>query len=345
MPEASIAVMVPTMRRPDSLARALRSVFAQDRPELIAEIVVVDNSPEASARETVDALRPASPRPLIYVHEPRPGVATARNAGLASTRAALIAFLDDDEEAPPAWLGLLHQIHRRHYAAVTFGPVRGVTPASAGWAGPYLDRFFSRLGPAESGPTDTAYGCGNSLMTRERALLGPAPFDAGADETGGEDDRLFAGLKAQGCRFAWAAEAYVYEHAPADRARMSYALWRAFGYGQTPSELCARAGDWPGVAKWMLVGAVQLALYGIKAALLWIVRSPARAEAADRAARGLGKICWWSPQRFYGQAALMRRGGGGGSGRKVIAGTGAGGASRGIDSLTAMHTNVTQTKS
>ncbi len=276
-----IAVLVPTMRRPESLARALRSLFAQDAPQLIAQIVVVDNSPEASARATVDALRSASPVALTYVHEPRPGVATARNAGLAAA-------------------------HASYGAAVTFGPVQGVTPPGTGWAAPYLDRFFSRLGPETSGPIEEAYGCGNSIMTRALALPGPAPFDTGSDETGGEDDKLFAALRARGGGFAWAADAPVLEHAPADRAKLSYALWRAFGYGQTPSELCARDGDWPGVAKWMAVGVAQVLVFSLKAAMLWAANNPARAEAADRAARGLGKVFWWSPQRFYGQAAAKR---------------------------------------
>ena len=301
-----IAVLVPTMRRPESLARALRSLFAQDAPQLIAQIVVVDNSPEASARATVDALRSASPVALTYVHEPRPGVATARNAGLAAADAPLIAFLDDDEEAPPQWLARLAAAHASYGAAVTFGPVQGVTPPGTGWAAPYLDRFFSRLGPETSGPIEEAYGCGNSIMTRALALPGPAPFDTGSDETGGEDDKLFAALRARGGGFAWAADAPVLEHAPADRAKLSYALWRAFGYGQTPSELCARDGDWPGVAKWMAVGVAQVLVFLLKAAMLWAANNPARAEAADRAARGLGKVFWWSPQRFYGQAATKR---------------------------------------
>ena len=100
-----VTVLIPTLRRPDSLARALRSVFVQDGlGEIAAEIVVVDNSPEGSALGTVDMLRGASAVPLIYVHEPRPGVATARNAGLARSAAPYVAFLDDDEEAPSRWL-------------------------------------------------------------------------------------------------------------------------------------------------------------------------------------------------------------------------------------------------
>ena len=86
MSAPDVAVVIPTLRRLDSLTRALRSVFDQQGVEArLREIVVVDNDPEASSRQTVEALRAASPVPVIWVHAPRPGVATARNAGLAAT--------------------------------------------------------------------------------------------------------------------------------------------------------------------------------------------------------------------------------------------------------------------
>ena len=59
MSAPDVAVVIPTMRRLESLTRALRSVFAQkDVAGRLREIVVVDNDPEASSRETVEALRP-----------------------------------------------------------------------------------------------------------------------------------------------------------------------------------------------------------------------------------------------------------------------------------------------
>jgi succinoglycan biosynthesis protein ExoM len=109
---APIAVLIPTLARPESLTRALRSVFAQDRCDLIREIVVADNAPDASARRTVEALRSCAPVPIIYVHAQPPGVATARNAGLAATDAPYVAFLDDDEEAQANWLSDLFETHK-----------------------------------------------------------------------------------------------------------------------------------------------------------------------------------------------------------------------------------------
>ncbi len=304
-----VSVIVPTMRRPESLERALRSLFAQTGvSDRMVSIVVVDNDPAGTARQTADRLTADSPCPLVYRHEPRPGVATARNAGLAETAAPLIAFLDDDEAASPGWLAALLTARETTGADVVFGPIRGRVPQGTGWATAYLEGFFGREGPADTRLINHAYGCGNSVMARATALPGSAPFDASADQSGGEDDALFAALQARGGRFGWAAEAWVDEFAPAHRATMRYALSRAFAYGQGPSQTAAKARDWTGVARWMAIGLVQSSVWGLAAIATTVIAHPSRAGLMDRTARGLGKVFWmkgFEPQ-FYGARELAR---------------------------------------
>ncbi|HEY0600672.1 glycosyltransferase family 2 protein [Brevundimonas sp.] len=306
---ADVAIIIPTLRRPESLERALRSLFSQTGVgDRIAEIVVVDNDPSGSAMAGIEALRRLAPWPLLYVHAPRPGVATARNAGLAATRAPLIAFLDDDEAASPRWLAALIEARETTGADAVFGPITGRAPEAASWLKPYLERFFGREGPDRTGLIDSPYGCGNSLMVRATALPGPAPFDAASDQAGGEDDALFAALRARGGRFGWAAEAVVEEFAPAHRATLRYALARAFAYGQGPSQTAAASRDWPAVARWMIIGAGQAVVWGFGAAALTLIRSPKRADLYDRTARGVGKLFWMKgfEPHFYGARELAR---------------------------------------
>ena len=306
---ADVAIIVPTLRRPESLERALRSLFAQTGVgDRIAEIVVVDNDPSGSAAAGVEALRRLSPWPLVYAHAPRPGVATARNAGLAVTGAPLIAFLDDDEAAAPGWLAALLDAQAATGADAVFGPITGRAPTAAPWLKPYLERFFGREGPEESRLIDTPYGCGNSLMVRVAALPGPAPFDEATDQAGGEDDALFAALRTRGGRFGWAADAVVEEFAPAHRATLGYALARAFAYGQGPSQTAAAARDWPAVLRWMVIGAGQAVVWGAGAAAMTLIGSPRRVELYDRTARGVGKLFWMKgfEPHFYGSREIAR---------------------------------------
>lgn len=304
-----VAIVIPTLRRPEGLERALRSVFAQAGVDSrLREIVVADNDPLGSARDMVESLQAQAPCPLIYAPAPTPGVATARNVGLASTEAPLIAFLDDDEAASPGWLAaLLHGLETTG-ADVVFGPIAGRAPSAAAWLVPYMERFFGRQGREATQEIDAPYGCGNSLMRRATALPGSAPFSTDADQAGGEDDILFAALAERGGRFGWAADAWVDEFAPPHRATLRYTLARAFAYGQGPSQTAAAAKDWPGVARWMAIGAGQAAVWGAASLALAVIRHGKRAEAYDRTARGIGKLLWMKgfEPHFYGARELAR---------------------------------------
>lgn len=303
-----ISVVIPTQRRLQGLTVAARSILRQtgvDPARL--ELVVVDNDKVPSAQETVATLAAEAPFSVIYVHEPEPGVANARNAALAKAGGGLIAFLDDDEEAPPTWLAQLLAIQADVKADVVFGPVRGRVPQTITRHRAYLETFFSRQGPGTSGLIEDYYGCGNSLL-RRAALPDPhAPFSAIRNHTGGEDDLLFGQMKAEGARFAWAAEAFVWEDPVPARLSLAYTIRRAFAYGQGPPAACAAATppNYRGLLFWMSQGLVQAGVFGFIAAFKGLTRAPDFAFTLDRAARGLGKTLWWGPFKieFYGRSA------------------------------------------
>ncbi|WP_454760806.1 glycosyltransferase family 2 protein [Caulobacter segnis] len=305
---ARVTIMIPTQRRPDGLAVAARSVFAQAGVDPAAlELVIVDNDQVPSAKPVVDDLAKTAPFPVIYVNEKRPGVAFARNAGMARASGEFIAFLDDDEEAPAGWLAALLAAQARYEADVVFGPVKTRAPDHIVEHRDYLERFFSREGPAEAGVLDHYYGCGDSLM-RRAALPDPvAPFAVERNHIGGEDDMLFGHMQAAGARFAWEPAAWVWEEPVPSRMTLAYTIPRAFAYGQGPTAHCAAAQprDNAGVARWMVIGLGQAAVFGVVAGFKWLTRARDRAAWLDRAARGLGKTLWWGPFKihFYGRTA------------------------------------------
>ncbi len=301
-----VSVVIPTRGRPASLERAMRSVFAQTGTPLDAvELVIVDNDAAEGARPTVERLSAEAPFAVVYACEPSPGVASARNRALVASKAPLIAFLDDDEEASPGWLAALLEVRERFDADVVFGLVRGYAPEKVRHHRPYLERFFSREGPAEASLIEHQYGCGDSLIRRAALPPREAPFSLLQNLIGGEDDILFQEMRLAGARFAWAPDAWVWEHPEPSRLTLGYALRRAFAYGQGPTYACIHKSppDRLGAARWMAVGAAQTAIFGVWAAGKWLARAPDRAFALDRAARGLGKLLWFPPfkPRFYGR--------------------------------------------
>lgn len=96
VPAEGLTVIICTRDRPDALACCLASLALQHSPP--GEIVVVDNSEDRTAEKVA-----AEFAAVRYVHEPRPGLSVARNAGLRASRGTLIAFTDDDVEPYPSW--------------------------------------------------------------------------------------------------------------------------------------------------------------------------------------------------------------------------------------------------
>lgn len=304
-----VSVVIPTFLRPHGAEAAVRSVFAQTGvdPAQI-EVVLVDNDPAGSAADAASALARDPPMTFVARHEPRAGVSHARNTGVAAARAPLIAFLDDDETATPGWLAALLAAQAATGADVVFGPIDTVLPASTPQPRSHFAAFFARRGPETVCRIEQPYGCGNSLLVRAAALDGPAPFDAGQNELGGEDDVLFRKVAAAGGVFGWAPDALVHEVVPPHRATWAYVLRRAFTYGHNTTAQYAEDGDRRDplrLAGWMARGAAQALGMGMIAALLWAARRPRWAWALDKAARGAGKVLWFGPfrQRLYGVAS------------------------------------------
>ncbi|ESQ81217.1 glycosyltransferase family 2 protein [Asticcacaulis sp. YBE204] len=319
----SVSLIIPTFRRPQGLKTALASVFAQTGVTVPVQVIVCDNSPEGSARDQVAALTPPDSQTLVYLHEPSPGVANARNTALSAATGDFILFLDDDEEAPADWASRMIATQKAYDADVVFGPVTarlllerasdsenrfplfGMRSGDADKFRPYFEAFFSRFGPAESGPIPDYYGCGNSLL-RRAALPDGEVFDTNRNNCGGEDDKLFYGMKAAGKKMVWAADAFVWEDVPESRATLNYTLPRAFAYGQGPST-SAMTGEIKKpftCAYWMLNGLVQATVFGGAGVALYATGSKAAARILDKAARGAGKLIWFHKLGFYGTALL-----------------------------------------
>lgn len=303
-----VNVIVPTFERPAGLRRAVQSLFAQTYADRGFRLIIVDNTPQATAKISAARLQRDCPDTIdmVFLHEPQPGVANARNKAMSAVEGSLVAFLDDDQCASEDWLERLLASYRRFPAAVTFGPVHTALPATQLRHTAYFQAFFARTPFHKPGYVEQSYGCGNALVDFS-AILGGAPwFDARMNEVGGEDDLLFARVRQSGGRFAWASDAHVYEHPPADRITLHYTLKRAFSYGQAPITMALKQVPkrYDLMLKWMLVGAGKFVWHGAQWAGLSLIQHPRRAFQLDQAVRGLSKLLWWIDLKFYGVSAL-----------------------------------------
>ncbi len=104
-----ITVVVPLFNQAKFVTGALRSALLQGQEHI--EIVVVDDGSSDGGAEVVRAV--GDPRVRI-VSQPNGGVSAARNRGIREARAALVAFLDADDEWLPGFLDAVLRLARAH---------------------------------------------------------------------------------------------------------------------------------------------------------------------------------------------------------------------------------------
>lgn len=100
MEHPAVSVIIATHDRPQLLARAIEAVLGQDYPGPIECVVVFDQADPDKDLARDDPHRSV----VVTVNDRTPGLAGARNAGVAASSGALLAFCDDDDEWLPVKL-------------------------------------------------------------------------------------------------------------------------------------------------------------------------------------------------------------------------------------------------
>jgi succinoglycan biosynthesis protein ExoM len=291
-----VSIVIPTLNRPGSLKRAVESALNQTGlDDVEIDVIVVDNSPEGSARAVISSLVPPW-RTVRFVSEPKPGISNARNAGVAVAVGRWVAFLDDDEEALSDWTAQLVAVARRTKADAVFGPVDARSDGGPviGCFAPYFSRRCNRANASDITDLAAHLGTNNSMFDRLRCLGEIEPFDPSLNESGGEDSLLLKRLVTRGCRFAFAAEAAVVEWVPARRLTWAYVRKRKFLSGQIRVFVhhVAQRTQWDRIALWMAVGLAQFVVGSAAALVLWPFHRDGAARALATAYGGLGKVLW-----------------------------------------------------
>jgi glycosyltransferase involved in cell wall biosynthesis len=93
-----VSVVIPTYRRPESLARCLDALDRQERAA--DETIVVVRSDDADSQEV---LRTRA-KPVRVVTVERSGVVAAMNAGIDASSGSVVALTDDDAAPHADWL-------------------------------------------------------------------------------------------------------------------------------------------------------------------------------------------------------------------------------------------------
>src|SRR5688572_16635899 len=97
-----LSVVVLTWNEADNITACLQALGRQDQPDL--EVILVDAASTDGTVAIASSLQATLPYPLrIVVADTRISVGAARNRGVASAQADVVAFLSADTEPAPEW--------------------------------------------------------------------------------------------------------------------------------------------------------------------------------------------------------------------------------------------------
>ena len=99
-----LSIVIPVYRTEYTLGKCLKSVLAQDYPDL--EVILVDDGSPDRCPALCDEWATKDPR-IQVIHKENGGLSDARNAGLDIATGEYIVFVDSDDYISPDFISLL----------------------------------------------------------------------------------------------------------------------------------------------------------------------------------------------------------------------------------------------
>ena len=230
-----LSIVIATRDRAGFLARCLDALASATFDQERFELLVVDNgSCDNTPRVLEEELRRGR-LPLTTIHEPRPGLAVARNTGVGSAQGDAVIFLDDDAHFAPGCLAAYDWLLRIEERPIVQGRILARFLSSCPrWIN---DAMLSRLSHLDQGDAvrplqgpifGANFGVRRSVFDR----IGLFRTDLGAGAIGlGEDTDFGLRAAAAGVQATYSPDALVYHLIPRERTTRSAFLRRFYRSG------------------------------------------------------------------------------------------------------------------
>lgn len=227
---ADLTVAVATLDRPEDLTGCLEAILANN--VWPAELIVVDQSPDQSARAVVEGFS-GQDFPVIYVHQQRRGLSASRNAAILQASRSIIAFTDDDCAPDHGWIEAIEK-------AFITNPQPDAVSGSVLPLGPESTELYS-VSPRESSlPVEFhgraipwQVGTGGNFAVKRTWFSRVGSFDerlgAGTPGKAAEDAELIFRLLGNGAHIRYEPGVLIYHKRQSKEKRMS-SRWN-YGYG------------------------------------------------------------------------------------------------------------------
>jgi glycosyltransferase involved in cell wall biosynthesis len=239
--EPLFSIVISTYNRSYLLAQALESIVCQTLHPANYEIVVVNNASTDDTDDVVEGVASRYPdHTIVLIHEERPGLSRARNAGLRSARGVYVAYIDDDAQAETGWLqrALEWFAHARPSPQVVGGPIRPLYDApKPPW---FQDKYETRTWGDAARSLQRGESFSGSNMIWNRAVIervggfNPSLGMKGRELSVGEESAAFDRLwrLVEQPVLWYDPDLIVYHWTDPNKMRPAYYLQRAFAAGQ-----------------------------------------------------------------------------------------------------------------
>jgi len=211
-----ITVVIPTYNRASILAKALEGYREQSSPDLIRELIIIDDGSTDNTSSIVKQFSNQPSFPIRYFHQSNKGPAAARNLGIREAQSSVILFTDSDivpERNLVAEHVHFHEDQPALNAAVlgyvTWSPEIRTTPFMR-WYGEERMFEFKRLRDNAEVSYRYFYTCNISLKTE--FLRASGGFDEDFKSAAYEDSELGFRLSKMGLQLLYNRAAIGYHY-------------------------------------------------------------------------------------------------------------------------------------
>lgn len=239
-----LTLIIATFNRATSLLRTLESVVKQSAAADLWECVVVNNNSTDNTDEVFKAFAMQQKQfNLRIVNETKQGLSNARNRGIAEAQGKYIAIIDNDETIEESYIESYIEFFDAFPHAIAAGGAVTARYESRRpcWMSKYTEQMIAN--PVDLDIAVTVFPknrvpAGGNMAFRRTAfdkvgLFNPKLGRNGEKLTGGEENDLFARLRAEGEELFFVPGARIFHHIPDSKLTDNYFDTLSYNVGKS----------------------------------------------------------------------------------------------------------------
>jgi glycosyltransferase involved in cell wall biosynthesis len=305
-----LSVVICTWNRVHDLTTCLQALIDDLAGRDDTEVVIVDNNCTDGTTTVVRSLIESVPH-FRLMSEETPGLARARNAGLAQTTGRVVAFLDDDAVVRTGWSDAVHRTFLDDSVDALGGLIvlRWPDGERPTWLPHRYDSYFTCL---DLGPEPMQMPAGTYPFGANMAIARKSLQRGGFEESLGrkansllssEEAHLFALIRGQNGLIMYEPRAAVDHIVPPSRVSRRWVVRRLYAQG-TSDAIRARTGTrvGPHSKREAIIGLSLEARRTVAWSARVLIRARPHAEQQVVLHAGrLAYLCAWTRQNLLSQ--------------------------------------------